>query len=72
MMAKKRVVIIGGGSAGLTSAYELLKDYGSEQFDVTVFLRRLENSVVFLALFTITVTVWILVGVVSSLKMIMS
>lgn len=37
MMAKKRIVIIGGGLAGLTSAYELLKDYGSEQFDVTVF-----------------------------------
>lgn len=37
MMTKKRIVIIGGGSAGLTSAYELLKDYGSEQFDVTVF-----------------------------------
>lgn len=32
----KNVVIIGGGPAGLTAAYELLKDGGSEQFNVTV------------------------------------
>ena len=35
-MAKKSIVIIGGSPAGLTAAYELLKDNGSEQYDVTV------------------------------------
>jgi protoporphyrinogen oxidase len=33
---KQSVVIIGGGPAGLTAAWELLKDGGSERFDVTV------------------------------------
>lgn len=32
----KNVVIIGGGPAGLTAAYELLRDGGNEQFRVTV------------------------------------
>ena len=35
-MARKTIVIIGGGPAGLTAAYELLKNNVSEQFDVTV------------------------------------
>ena len=35
-MSKRSVVIIGGGPAGLTAAYELLKDGGSDQFDVTI------------------------------------
>ncbi|MCD8095903.1 MAG: NAD(P)/FAD-dependent oxidoreductase [Ruminococcus sp.] len=39
----KNVVIIGAGPAGLTAAYELLKDSGSEQYNVTV----LEESEVF-------------------------
>jgi protoporphyrinogen oxidase len=33
---KQSVVIIGGGPAGLTAAWELVKDGGSEQYDVTV------------------------------------
>ena len=36
MTEKKSVVIIGGGPAGLTAAWELVKDGGAEQFDVTV------------------------------------
>ncbi len=32
----KNVVIIGGGPAGLTAAYELLRDGGNEEFSVTV------------------------------------
>lgn len=32
----KNVVIIGGGPAGLTAAYELLKDGGAEEYKVTV------------------------------------
>ncbi|KFJ07394.1 NAD(P)/FAD-dependent oxidoreductase [Bifidobacterium tsurumiense] len=36
MTEKKSVVIIGGGPAGLTAAWELVKDGGSEQYDVTV------------------------------------
>lgn len=34
---KKVIAIIGGGPAGLTAAYELLKDGGSEKYDVTVY-----------------------------------
>ena len=34
-MSKKKVVIIGAGPAGLTAAYELLKD-NSEQYEVTI------------------------------------
>ncbi|KFI45991.1 Protoporphyrinogen oxidase [Bifidobacterium bohemicum] len=33
---RQSVVIIGGGPAGLTAAWELLKDGGAERFDVTV------------------------------------
>ncbi|MBT1177820.1 NAD(P)/FAD-dependent oxidoreductase [Bifidobacterium callimiconis] len=36
MAEKKSVVIIGGGPAGLTAAWELIKDGGSENYDVTV------------------------------------
>ena len=34
-MDKKKVIIIGAGPAGLTAAYELLKDK-SEQYEVTI------------------------------------
>ena len=33
---KQSVVIIGGGPAGLTAAWELVKDGGSNRYDVTV------------------------------------
>ena len=32
----KKVVIIGAGPAGLTAAYELLKDGGKKDYDVTI------------------------------------
>lgn len=35
-MTKHRVVVIGGGPAGLTAAYELLRDGGNEKYDVTL------------------------------------
>ena len=34
--SKQKVVIIGAGPAGLTMAYELLKDGGDKRYDVTV------------------------------------
>lgn len=36
MTNKQTVVIIGGGPAGLTAAWELIKDGGAERYDVTV------------------------------------
>ena len=33
---KQSVVIIGGGPAGLTAAWELVKDGGASKYDVTV------------------------------------
>ena len=35
-MPKKKVVIIGAGPAGLTAAYELVRDGGAEEYEVTV------------------------------------
>ena len=35
-MAKQKVVIIGAGPAGLTMAYELLRDGGNKRFDVVI------------------------------------
>ncbi len=35
-MSKKKVIIIGAGPAGLTMGYELLKDNGNKDYDVTI------------------------------------
>ena len=35
-MSKKKVIVIGAGPAGLTFGYEILKDGGSKEYDVTI------------------------------------